>query len=162
MSEQTVKLINKFIEEVKEKAEKLGKDIQKHKVEYKFRPENGERYYYLSTWNDILYATWVSNGTDRKVWDSGNGFFTREAAEHEQACRIYRRKVREYNQGWKPKWNSRTLNYEIFYLHRDKCFKIDDNRISQDKTEYFKSREIAQKFIGQEIELLKKVFKICQ
>ena len=95
MREQTVKLINKFIEEVKEKAEKLEKDIQKHEVEYKFRPENGEEYYYLDARNDIESATWFSNGVDIKIWDAGNGFFTREAAEHEQACRIYKRKVRE-------------------------------------------------------------------
>ena len=160
MSEQTVKLINKFIEEVKEKAEKLEKDIQGQEVEYKFRPENGEEYCYLSAWNDILYATWVSNRADRKIWNSGNGFFTRQAAEHEQACRIYKVIVREYNQGWKPNWCKNGCNYEIEYDHRNKCFEIVGFSILQSGTEYFKSRELAEKFIEQEIELLKKVFKI--
>jgi hypothetical protein len=57
-------------------------------------------------------------------------------------------------------WGENGYNYEIEYDHRNKCFEIVGFSILQDNTEYFKSRELAEKFIEQEIELLKKVFKI--
>ena len=153
-----VERFNNAVKQVNVIAEEL---MQQEEPEYKERPKFGQEYFYLNKFNIFYLACWEDSPADNLFWDSGNGFFTREAAEHEQACRVYKRKVREYNQGWEPDWSGKISNYEIRYDQAYKCFEAYFDYITlQSNIEYFKSRELAEKFIEQEIELLKKVFKI--
>lgn len=148
-------------EELQQKVKRLEEEIINLKLKLEEKkpyevevPENIENYYYVDEGGDIKRAfifneTWV-----KKVYQNGLIFKTEEEAEKYDKERILLFKMHkweeEHNGGWTPNWNDcNETKYFIIFDKLYKTFKIDCYaRIKPfSKLPYFKSEELAKRFI---------------
>lgn len=126
-------------------------------------PTDIEEYYILEEGGDVLKANAYSEKWRRKAFIRGLVFETREEAEQFKKEQILLFKLHkwaeEHNGGWKPDWNDLdegkwAVRYEgdIFYKYLVYSYQYFL------KLPYFKSEEIARKFIEEFGDEIKEVF----
>lgn len=115
--------------------------VELSKPKRKIRPEEGEVYWRL--WSDSdPNGNIYDSESDSKVWDAGNGFFTREEAEKELAKRKARQKIKEYiienGLEFGPNWGDKKQEkYCIEYNHETKQFYFYHTRSSQSLSPFY-------------------------
>lgn len=151
-------------EELQQEVEKLQEQISKlslkiygieaNKKPYEVEvPEDLEEYYMLEEGGDVLKAYTYSEKWRREAFIRGLAFKTKEEAERYDKERILLFKLHkwaeEYNAEWTPNWEDFENKYFVNYDHKEGAFSIacawSFNHFS--KLPYFKSEEIARKFI---------------
>lgn len=145
--------------EIKVNLENLSKDereqlmnlIEKANKESKvFKPELNEEYYFLNCDGEINYLDWNEAQFDKKVYDLGNCFKTKEEAkfmiERLKVNAELQRFADEHNNkiDWK---NSASNKYFIFYNHSIEKVEIITNYSFKSNNIYFSSKEICEQAI---------------
>ena len=84
--------------------EELEFEKQKTEIEYPF--EYNKSYWLLDSKGDVMHSCWYQDSIDTARCETGNAFFTVEAAQKEKEKRILLTRFRQYrdkcNGDWKP------------------------------------------------------------
>lgn len=147
-----------------ELSEETKEQIKKACGQVKMRLNEGDKYWVLDSDGNIFEKKYMRIvGYDDGVWNSGNGFFTKEEAQKELAKRQAIQRVKDYiienGMYWEPDWNSHNLKYN-FYYYVDKV--AIDNWIEYkiySPIGYLKSEEDAEKVLKDNKEDLEIIFK---
>ena len=158
-----------------ESIDKYGNsEMYKDKLEESFvpvvggRPSYGDGYYLIEEDGEILDAYWGDNSTDNRLYEIGNCFPTKEAAQFAIEKQKLITTMRNYagRDGWKPDWEKdKNGEYkEAWYLYYDcdrrRIAPIYDTYINTGNI-YFKSAADAQYIIDNyKDELLKYYFEV--
>lgn len=113
------------INKTKEHLANMEKMLEK--CDEMWKPEKGEMFYYLNSYNIAISETWDASYSDAEHYNIYNCFKTREKAEQEAEKILVRRMLEDIairlNKGQKIDWN----NHE-FYKYSI-CFNFDKNEI---------------------------------
>lgn len=170
-------LKNKINEEIKsikqhelklnELKEEIDKVEQEEKCNNKMPFETGEDYYHIPTAGPIMIDVWSDDEVDIWRLNQGNAFKTRQKAEDklfqlrlEGKAREFRR-INNCNVSEEDLRNSNEFNYCIYYSLI--CgIAIEEHNIIIEPTKlgYFKTKEMAKKFVEENKKDLIKYFKI--
>lgn len=154
---------NKFIESIGEALNKLFYP-KEDEWEMKIPFEDGDEYWIICDSGEFEKVIWNDYNLDKEVFNAGNAFLTREAAELEAKRRNLLTRFRSFrdecNGDWKPDWNDVThKKYYVFYseIKNDVCvtYIVLDKRFHT--FGYFKNGDDAYKAIelfGDEIKEL--------
>lgn len=87
-----------------------------------WKPEKGEMFYYLNSYNIAISETWDASCSDAEHYNIYNCFKTREQAEQEAEKILIRRQLeniaKRLNKGQKIDWNNEDQNkYFICFNH---------------------------------------------
>lgn len=126
-------------------------------------PEDIEDYYILDGYGKVYSLEGFSTNYTRCQYERGLAFKTIEEAEKYDKERILLFKLHkwaeEHNGGWIPNWKGSDDKFSIYYICNSKSFSVcndwDCNSFS--RLPYFKSKELAQQFIEEFGEEIKKV-----
>lgn len=109
--------LEKQITELDERKVALQQELEFEKqkqFEYPF--EYNKSYWLLDSKGDVMHSCWYQDSIDTARCETGNAFFTVEAAQKEKEKRILLTRFRQYrdksNGDWKPQL--RELKYYIF------------------------------------------------
>ena len=89
--------------EVKEMAE-----VMKKRVGGVFKPEYGQKYWFISARGDVYYDKWDNHPADQRMYAIGNCFPTRQSAEDRVRVLKLIQKARESQNGFVPDWKDET------------------------------------------------------
>lgn len=165
--EESKSKLNELIEEV-EKAE------QEEKCNNKMPFEIGEGYYFISTVGSVVFGTWDNDEIDFWKLSQGQVFKTEQEAEDKLFQLTLEGKAREFRRvnncdvSKEDLRNMTNCKYYIYYnldyiyynLVNGITIGTDSVKIETTKLGYFKSREMANRFIKENEEDLIKYFKI--
>jgi len=114
-------------------------------------------YIYYS--NCTLYKEPSFNYNDLNVENKLTYMHTKESNKFENLKKLQR--IANYVNGdWVADWNNSKQNkYYIYYIFNYSKFVVGDNQTSNTGVVYFKSKEIAQKVINDNPELMKEIFE---
>lgn len=153
---------NKFIESIGEALNELfypKEDEWKMKIPY----DVGDEYYLLDDSGSDYKFKWDGYSVDKRRFEQGNVFPTKEEAELEAKRRNLLTRFRafrdECNNGWKPDWRKNDAKYYFYISSTDGEIGINDIYFYETFPlfGYFKNEEDAQRAIdlfGQEIKEL--------
>lgn len=153
---------NKFIESIGEALNELfypKEDEWKMKIPY----DVGDEYYLLDDSGSDYKFKWDGYSVDKRRFEQGNVFPTKEEAELEAKRRNLLTRFRafrdECNDGWKPDWRKNDAKYYFYISSTDGEIGINDIYFYETLPlfGYFKNEEDAQRAIdlfGQEIKEL--------
>ena len=103
---------------------------------------------------------WNNSHNSKEIFYSSNcdkvcsGYPTQELADAAEALRRLLFLRDYYNEGWQPNWDDSSLKY-IVYIKVDNGYNfIIDYRAKYPRVLHFKSKEIAEKFLEEQRELL--------
>lgn len=140
--------------------DKLKELLVKPKPKTVWDLKDGDEYWYISTINNINYATWNGNAWDLRVRENGNVFLTKEEAEFElerRKCEAimlkYGRRTFKYNND----------NYLLRVNNNDEKVEVGFWSIYQFQGSiYFDTEELARKAINEigEERLKKYIFRV--
>ena len=118
-----------------------------------WKPEIGERYYCIrcDTWNMINSYNWNDDSYDKRCYEIGNCFRTKEEAkfalEKQKVITELKRFALENNE-CELDWNDYTTNKCCLYYNRRKSeINVSCNIFSQAAVIYFSSEKIAKEAI---------------
>ena len=119
------------------------------KEEPSLYPADGTNYYYINVYGQIIPTTFEGCEVDLDMFDTGNGFLTKEAAEFEFERRKVIAKMKLYAEPFDTKWTGiiGDTHYRIVYDVEDKEIGIDNTDFVKGSDLYFPSKEQAQKAI---------------
>lgn len=144
-----------------EDAKKLanGEDITISAKPKVWKPEKNEKYYYVDSVGSVVLGQITSvddDSIDSNLWNAGNMFPTKEAAEayvkYRKAVVAVTRKIQELNEGWEPDWRDKQeTKYEIYFDHNADTWFIDYRAFCQVPRPFphCRTREIAQQVIDE-------------
>lgn len=149
MEIKTIKIDNKEYEiKVNEDKTLTLTEIKKVKI----RPNNQERYFVIWADGEISDTPYFDYG-DKGIWNTGNGFFTKEEAEKE----LERRKVIQLLKEFKLKNDPVVLDWSNFEQEKwsividgkakNKCYCVYTYSIMNLNTVYFSSIALAKQAI---------------
>lgn len=161
----------KSIEESKSKLNKLIEEVKKAEQEERSNNEIpfkiGEKYYYIATAEEIAFNKWVNDSIDIWRFNQGNTFKTEKDAEDKLFQLRLEGKAREFRRinncdvTGEDLRNVDNNKYYVYYnLVNGITIGADSVNIEPTKLGYFKSREMANRFIKENEEDLIKYFKI--
>ena len=118
-----------------------------------WKPEIGERFYYINLFGIVTFGRWVDEYIN--MFDMGNCYRTREEAQRaldviKATVRVNRR-IEELNDGWVPDWKNAYQNkFILVYMHLVKKFS-PCLCTSQHKPylSFLKSESIGEKIINE-------------
>ena len=154
--EKELKRIEQVVTELRNKLLESKVDKKPYEVEV---PEDIGDYYFVSELGAItlLKDVFFSAGYE-KVYQRGLAFKTIEEAEqYDKERRLinkFKDWAKKYNEGWTVNWNDRDVKYFVEYEYGKFLIKFNTNNRTFTKLPYFKTEEIAEKFIdefGEEI-----------
>ena len=125
--------LEKEIAKTKEQLTKLQKALENKKYE-KWKPEENERFYYVTSDNDIGTRYFDKDtGYDSACLETFNCFKTMADAEHEAEKILVRRKLediaRKLNRGKEIDWSRCTINVKKYHLYCNH-YSYTDNEIT--------------------------------
>ena len=152
--------LNELIEEVK-KAEQ--EERSNNEIPFKI----GEKYYYIATAEEIAFNKWVNDSIDIWRFNQGNTFKTEKDAEDklfqlrlEGKARKFKR-INNCDVTGEDLRNVDNNKYYVYYnLVRGIRISFNNVTIEQTKLGYFKTKQMAEKFIKENKEDLIKYFEI--
>lgn len=155
---------NKFIESIGEALNKLFYP-KEDEWEMKIPFEDGDEYWIICDSGEFEKVIWNDYNLDKEVFNAGNAFLTREAAELEAKRRKLLTRFRafrdECNGDWKPDYENSENNYFL----RDYEDKIVVDYICWANLfvlfGYFKNREDAERAIELFGDEIKELFVEC-
>lgn len=160
--EQEVKRLEEQIIELRFKIlESKGEFIPYKPYEVEV-PEDIEKYYYADEIGELyIVKDIISSRAYKEIYQRGIPFKTKEEAQQFDEERILLFKLHkwaeEHNEGWKPKWNNNNINYYVAYDYNGLTIKWSFCYREFTKLPYFKSEEIAKRFIEEFGEEIKEV-----
>lgn len=111
----------KKIEELEKQLNKISQELESLREEEQAWPQFGDDCFYYNSLGEISETTWGDSDFERKSFEFGNFFRTREEAENKvRAIRLetaIARRRKELNDGWKPDWSDPYQNKFYFYYH---------------------------------------------
>ena len=158
--EQKVKRLEEQLTEVR--IELLERKANKKPYEVEV-PEDIDNYYYTDEYGKVDYLEGYNSSYEKNKYIRGLAFKTEEEAEqYDKECILLfklHKWAEEYNGGWKPDWEDCDDKFYITYHHGLSWFKLCSNmRVNAfNKLPYFKSEELARKFIEEFGEEIKEV-----
>jgi hypothetical protein len=145
----------KELEETKQKIAEIGKKIEdienkiaKKKVETgRWKPEEGDTYWFINDIGDICKSTWDNVNIDRKRYLIGNCYQTKEECEFAIEKLKVIAELKEYEEPKDRAWDGNIYHYYIYYDIY--CGKISINKSWGNKFNhiYFESGEKARQAI---------------
>lgn len=117
---------------------------QKPKTIWDFNTNDRNSYYYIDEVG-YLRPDWFDEGYFEIRRDLGNAFLTEEEAEFE----LERRKIEAIMRKYSSSFKSGEYDYCIEYYHSNNTLNICCYSVTNYGIPYFKTREIAQKVIGE-------------
>lgn len=144
MNNDIRKIVEENWEDIKALVIEKAEADQKSKTIWGLKKEDGEDYYRLYSDGDIEQVVFYTD-YDEQARDIGNVFLTREEAEFEKERRKVEAIMRKYSSCFK----SGEYNYCIEYYHSNNTLNICCYSVTNYGIPYFKTREIAQKVIGE-------------
>lgn len=168
---KTITIDDKKIEISDESYEAFKKQFVTKDKAILWRPEDGERFYCVSTYGAAEYYVWENSGWQIQDWELGNIFKTKEEAEEAlKTGWIAKRKaevkilrfIAENDLEFEPDWDNDDVNkYYVYYPHDNRSFQVSGNWCHQRSIlPYFKSKEHAQKVIDAMTPELKVLFGV--
>ena len=156
---------NKFIESIGEALNKLFYP-KEDEWEMKIPFEDGDEYWIICDSGEFEKVIWNDYNLDKEVFNAGNAFLTREAAELEAKRRNLLTRFKSFrdecNDGWKPDYENSENNYFL----RDYEDKIVVDYICWANLfvpfGYFKNREDAERAIELFGDEIKELFVECE
>lgn len=158
------------INELKQKIEELEKEVNSPESEgikkgVRWKPEYGEKYYYLDDGGGINYAYWSNDNIDLFRFNTGNCFKTEQEAEDYKENLLTKQALKdlalELNNGVEIDWKSEEQEKHYLYLnHQTNVLNMYWVRAEQENTTYCLNAEflvIAKARVGEEklIKLIK-------
>lgn len=147
--------IEQLEQQIKDLKVKLESKVEKKPYEVEV-PEGIGDYYYVDELGRIYLVRGLLDFDEHEyelLYKRGLAFKTKEEAEQFKKEQILLLKLHkwaeEHNGGWKPDWEDSEDKYFIYYFHNSKTFSVgsDWSCNSFSKLPYFKSEELARKFI---------------
>ena len=162
-NEELERKIKRLEEQIKDLKIKLAEkaDNKSYEVEV---PEDIENYYYVDEIGSVnlLSDSFVESDYD-ELYKRGLAFKTKEEAEQFDKERILINRAKDwakkYNEGWKPDWGDFSkYNHAVTYDYHEKFYVKSYSCVNfLSKLPYFKSEEIAKRFIEEFGEEIKEV-----
>jgi hypothetical protein len=145
----------KELEETKQKIAEIGKKIEdienkiaKKKVETgRWKPEEGDTYWFINDIGDICKSTWDNVNTDRKRYLIGNCYQTKEECEFAREKLKVIAELKAYKEPKSRVWDGRNVHYHIYYNCNMEKVDIGGVQVVKQNEIYFESREKAQQAI---------------
>jgi hypothetical protein len=142
----------KELEETKQKIAEIGKKIEdienkiaKKKVETgRWKPEEGDTYWFINDIGDICKSTWDNVNIDRKRYLIGNCYQTKEECEFAIEKLKVIAELKEYEEPKNRVWNYETYHYHFYYSYKENTVKISENWKTKRNDIYFESGEKAR------------------
>lgn len=137
-------IVQRF-EALEEKAEKKPYEVEV--------PEGIDDYVYINNFGSIFESNGFTVAGFEKMYKRGLTFKTVEEVEQYDKERILLFKMHkwaeEHNGGWTPDWEESDAKFYIYYSHNSESFYVVSNWNCNifNKLPYFRSEELAQKFI---------------
>lgn len=130
--------------------EKQIKEYLGIKEPKRWKPKNGERYWYIPHCGDIASTSWSNYcDLDADLFTMGNCFKTKEEAEFALEKHLVYQELKQFaDENNDPiDWNDkRQKKYSFFYNYSDKCLIISDyHHIAYIGVIYFSSLDLVQK-----------------
>ena len=140
--------LQKTIDELKERLERLEKENAKLKGKTSWKPAYAEAYYSVDAGKISDYANYSQDITDTAV-AAGNCFETRAKAEEFLAWLKARKTLLDDTNGFKPDWkDDDQRKFYVYYDADDDEFSVDDHSyINDGEGIWFETREYAEESI---------------
>ena len=145
----------------------MKKAEQEEKCSNKMLFKKREDYYHISTAGQIIIDVWNDDKIDFRRLSQENAFKTRQKAEDKLFQLKLEGKAREFrriNNCNVTKEDLRNINNRKYYIYYNLVKGItigtDSTNIEPTKLGYFKSKEMAERFVEENEEDLIKYFKI--
>jgi hypothetical protein len=104
----------KELEELKQKIADIENKIAKKKVETgRWKPEEGDTYWFINDIGDICKSTWDNVNTDRKRYLIGNCYQTKEECEFAKEKLKVIAELKEYAEPKDRAWDGTNIHYYI-------------------------------------------------
>lgn len=176
LMEELQKIVENFRDGVIEIGERLSKllpDIEIREEEedtweMKCPYSEGNEYYYATLDGSVYRGEWENSDTEKRWWEAGNIFPTKEVAELEFKRKKLLTRFRafrdECNEDWKPKWNDNKPKYFLFFDANHEELQIDFlfNYINSHHFGYFEKSEDAERAIELFGDEIKELFVDCE
>lgn len=109
----------KKIEKLEKQLNKISEELASLKKEEQGWPQSGDKYFYSKFLGEVYETTWNEREFDKKSFELGNFYRTREEAENKvRATRLeaaIARRRKELNGDWVPVWGDTQNKYHIIY-----------------------------------------------
>ena len=161
-NEELQQQIEQLEQQIKDLKIKLEEKAEKKPYEVEV-PEDIEDYYVLDGYGKVYSLKGFSMNYTRRQYERGLAFKTREQAEQFKKEQILLLKLHkwaeEHNGGWTPDWGDDGVKWYVTYETDRNILKINWCVCCRQfiKLPYFKSEELARKFIEEFGEEIKEV-----
>lgn len=135
----------KQAQEIRDELDKLSKVPVE--PERRWKPELGQRYYYITSAGKISSDLWLGNSDDLPKFVIGNVFQTKEEAEFVVERLKVIAELKEFAEPDNSQWNSLYDHYSISYNHNKGGLDIDTWSVMKSDSIYFESKDKAREAI---------------
>lgn len=135
----------KRVQEIRDELDKLSKVPVE--PERRWKPELGQRYYYITSAGKIFSDLWLGNSDDLLKFVIGNVFQTKEEAEFEVERLKVIAELKEFAEPDNRQWDNVTWQWNIIYNHNDADVCAEQWTYIHADSIYFRSPEKAEEAI---------------
>ena len=175
LMEELQKIVENFRDGVIEIGERLSKvlpdieipDEEEDTWEMKCPYKDGDRFYIVNPKGSVKYVFWNNCDSNKKTFNQGNIFKTKQAAELEAKRRNLLTRFKafrdECNNGWEPDWKDFEMKWDINYKQGEGLRELCSNNVHSFSTfGYFKNKKDAERAIELFGDEIKELFVDCE
>lgn len=138
----------KELAEIKAKVAGIEKKIEEKKAETgRWKPEEGDKYWFINDIGDICKSAWDNVNIDRKRYLIGNCYQTEEECKFAIEKLKVITELKEYAEPKNREWDGENIHYYIYYSYDVEKVNIGWAKIAKQNEIYFESREKARQAI---------------
>ena len=158
--QQKVKRLEEELTEVRIALLESKADKKPYEVEV---PEDIETYYTINIRGELQILSFYANSIQGQLYKRGEAFEYKEDALALDKEKLLLKRMEDWaeeqNEGWYPNWEDCDDKFYIYYNHGSECFFVDNKWHANifHKLPYFKTEEIAERFIEEFGEEIKEV-----
>lgn len=135
--------------EYKERIEKLEKELNELKeaeIEDDEFPKYGQAYWFVETYEHVVYAYWGDNTIDNYRKDFLRIFKTKKECERYLEIQVaFKEKSKNFEPNWK---DGNQTKYCLYYDYNENSLKISGWSTRRQAILYFESREVLEELIS--------------
>jgi hypothetical protein len=112
----------------------------------RWKPEEGDTYWFINDIGDICKSTWDNVNTDRKRYLIGNCYQTKEECEFAREKLKVIAELKEYAEPKDRAWDGKNSHYFFYYDYdyTERKVNIDWTTMAKQNEIYFESKEKAR------------------
>lgn len=128
------------------KIEKELKELKKAEIDDDEFPKYGQAYWFVETYEHVVYAYWGDNTIDNYRKDFLRIFKTKKECERYLEIQVaFKEKSKNFEPNWK---DGNQTKYCLYYDYNENSLKISDWSTRRQAILYFKSREVLKELIS--------------